>query len=203
MKISTIIKRAQKFFTPRKSRSTKVTLPAPAVTREQWLNSLRVANTEATIAFLRAVEDFTAAPDIEGEDYEEYCRMVEAARMLGFPEIADSNFDNAALIAAIQYHQLCSETFSDTNLALSSIAQAVKAISTGNYLFVDYVFDDSELGEYILNEACERGAIGRSYQWLLEFVDVEELGKDFRNNNGGMFTDVGYFQYGTAFDYVS
>lgn len=194
MKIKAILK---KVFAPRKEAkpSVKVALPS----REEWLASLLKANSQAVVDFLQAVEDFANSPDSEGdpEAVEAYERMVDSAKALGFPEVEDFKGEmNMALVAAMEYHCLRSDTLSDTNLALSRIAQAVKAIDAGEYTFLDDVSDDEELGGEILQRIGMHRDFTQRWDWLLDYVNTEELGKATREDEGGIFTEYGYFQYG-------
>ena len=205
MKINAIIKRVQKVFAPRKSHSVNVTLPAPVevpnAPKREDLQARIVAALRKEIR-RKLVEFVGAAKDYDGEDGERE-RLISTAEALGFGEVQDFNTNGLwALCATLEYHEVKAQiNCGDTDNALADIAQAVKAIECGDYFFVDVGTDES-LGEYILDEFCCRRVIKSSYQWILEYVDVSELGKDFRNDNDGMFTDVGYFQYGAAFDYV-
>ena len=192
MTLKSFFKRAQKVFTPRKTRkaAVKVALPAPVRSPEE-------EKADKIRAFLAALEDFAYAPDVEGENEDEYQKYVAASKALGLDDV--ENFDgnqNSALIAAILgYHNLRSDAF-DKDTALDNVRDAVAAISENNYAHID-VSDDEGLGDNLCELLTESGNWRANYNWLLEYVDWWQLARDTRNDNDGHYTDWGYFQYGS------
>lgn len=206
-----VIKRAQAMFAPVKTtRKRKVTLPvivkaANTPKREdEILHMLEVLQ----MAIQRSVHDFLEALEnhVDYPDEAEYCDAIRLlAIKLGFPEVESFNDDGIdALCAAMDYEKLNCYRFEDDakpdlDNAMRTISIAVKQIDSGNYTLVKSVFSDEGLGNYLCDQ--EFGiSLNRYYSsmvsTILEYVDMEALGRDFRYNNDGEHTHLGYFQYG-------
>lgn len=199
MTINFILKRVQRAFAPRKT-MRKIASPAPAKifnlpTRNdlqaRMIAALRNEIKRKLLEFVAAVKEY------DGIDYD---RLIDTAEALGFHEVQGFNQDGyCALAAALEYHEVESQiNRDDTDEALKNIAQAVAAIDKGNYFFGSNVYHDEALGDAICCELRDR--MSCDTEWILEFVDLAALGKEFRERNNGSYTDSGYFQYGTLLE---
>ena len=191
MTIQDMLKRAQKVFAPRKTRKAAVKVASPAPVRspeEEKAGKIR--------AFLAALEDFAYAPDSEGENEDEYQRMVDTAKALGLDDVEffDGNQNSALIAAILGWHNQRSDWSFDTDATFTDIKDAVAAISENNYANLD-VFDDKGLGDNLRELLTESDSWKSNHNWLLEYVDWEQLAADTKEVYGGRYTDWGYFQY--------
>lgn len=156
--------------------------------------ALDVAVREKLIDFLDALEGYADA-DYDGND-DERERFINAAVALGFPELEDMSEEKAVVLAAAaEYHGMHHSDWDtmDTYKAIHNLCYAVNVIFEGRYTFLDDVSDDAELSDAVYEKLREEM---NSFEWLLEFVDLEAATRRVRNDGEGKFTSRGYFQYG-------
>ena len=166
--------------------------------REELLTRM-VGTLQATVeakikAFTDAVEAYPIFNyDVDDSPETETANLIIAAKALGFDISCRWALEYAALCAAIEYHQQQGE-----EITIKLIADVVMAIDYGKYTFFPNVEYDEDLGGEILDafqnsgKHYERDRLG----WLIEVVDCEMLGERWRNEEGGIYTTRGYFQFG-------
>ena len=95
-----------------------------------------------------------------------------------------------ALCAAIEYHQQDGD-----EITIELVTAVMEDLRGGRYELLPDVDNDEDLGAAIVRRFWRtQNCYGLG--WLLESVDDERLGENWRNNEGGMYTSRGYFQFG-------
>lgn len=200
--------KAIKGATRPKSSKVQVTIPRHAVTlatappaREEltarMVQALRSEVDTKLKAFLNACANYPADYDIDYWHELEGANLIDAAAALGFSEVAGfSTRSLAALCAAMEYQGLSEESIGHSDEFIEMVARAVDTIVNDEYAFLPEVYDDEHLGDEICEMLMARVSWKSHYNWVLEFVDKESLGNVWRNDEGGIYTDRGYFQFG-------
>lgn len=126
-------------------------------------------------------------------------QLIDAAAWLGFSEVVDfTENELEALCAAMEWHELDGDYIDDTSSALEKIGEAIRVICGGRtcYTFYPDVADDEDLGDKLCDLLADNYRWSGRFDWLLDYVDWEELARQTRNDEGGCHTTRGYFQYG-------
>ena len=172
-------------------------LPTITDTREElqtrMIQALRTGINAKLATFLKAVEDFDCVScDSDAE------HLIDTAEEFGFSEVAD--FDNdqlAALCAAVENFDISDTVkYEGVDIALEHINYLVYSVANGDYTFLPEVDNDESLGNELCAMLIESAGWKSRHNWLLDFVDWEEVGKVTRNDEGGSYTTRGYFQLG-------
>lgn len=68
------------------------------------------------------------------------------------------------------------------------LAEALEVLRDGEYSYYPGVYEEEDLGVFVVDE----GLFGEVPESLLNYLDYEAIGRDWRINEGGSFTSKGY-----------
>lgn len=179
-------------------------IPALVPTREElaerMIQALQSEVDRKLKAFVKAVEEYPSRDVVdEWLDSESFTsapaemkNLVFGLEALGFarPEWLIGGNEYDALCAAIEYHQQEGD-----EITLELVADVMEDVDGGRYALLPDVDNDEDLGSALINDFCCQGG-ARRLGWLINSVDHELLGEDWRNNEDGAYTSRGYFQFG-------
>jgi len=115
------------------------------------------------------------------------------ANLIGFG-INDGD-DQDAFCAALEHAGIDADAVDVEDVP--RIAELAEKINSGDYTFLDEVYDDEAFGEWIYDKIESNGRYKLGF--LSEYIDFERLAHDTREEEGGMYTSYGYFQIGELY----
>lgn len=187
------------FTRPKKAKALPCRNVMPAQVAIQPMQTTVDAKLQA---FLKAVEEYPCRVDIdEWLDADDNPAVPDEIENLvfAFEALLGTEWD-AWMWGGIEYDALCvaveSSQACGEEVTGEAVAGIVESIADGDYTFLPEVYDDADLGSEILDRLSESGRV-RDCEWILDYVDAESVGEAWRNDEGGCYTDRGYFQFGT------
>ena len=114
--------------------------------------------------------------------------LLDTLHKLNFHEVDDFGFEQlAAFTAAVDFYG-----GDDSRLFMTAITNAAKVIASGNYTFYANVNNYESLGREFFCDSVA-GSRWRLPEWLEDYTDYAQLGKDVQSNTGGRGTRYGFF----------